>query len=157
MAKAILRTKNIQERIQELWYHWITKKEETRYQKKLITELDKVCSQIVLLRDKHKPCITKWISVCKDGKVKRNCCHAIKRWYYSCRRDLRNLFAWCSACNCFWYQDHDGMIIAQMIRIHWQDVYDDLRNNRSTKKPHLSDLESLLKQRTDEYHKLIQI
>jgi len=153
--KVILRTKDIQERIQELWYHWITKKEYNRYEDKLIEKLDSICSKIVLLRDQKKPCITKWIKVCKDGQVIRNCCHAIKRWYYSCRRDLRNLFAWCSACNCFGYQDHDGMIVAQMIKIHGQEVYDSLRENRSMEKPHLSDLEVLLIARESEHNEML--
>ena len=65
------------------------------------------------------------------------------------------MFSGCMACNKYGGQDHDGMIIAQMIKIHGQEVYDSLRENRSMKKPHLSDMEQLLELREKEYQQMI--
>ena len=110
---------------------------------------------MVRLRDEHKPCITRGISVCKDWECARQCCHAIKRSHKSCRRDLRNMFSGCMACNKYWWQDHDGMIIAQMIKIHGIEVYESLRHNRSMEKPHLRDLEELLEIRESEYKQML--
>lgn len=152
--KATLTVKAIKNRIAEVWRHKLLKKEQDRYEDRLIDKLDEVCSRLVRLRDQNKPCITRWISVCKDWIVNRQCCHTIKRAYYSCRRDLRNLFSGCWSCNVYGGQDHDWMIVAQMIKIHWQDVYDELRNNRSMEKPRYEDMEKLLEERTAQYLEL---
>lgn len=153
--KTTLTVKAIKNRIAEIWRNKLLIKEQSRYEDRLIGKLDDICSRLVRLRDQNKPCITRWISCCRDWTVNRQCCHAIKRWYYSCRWDLRNLFSGCWSCNVYGWQDHDWMIIAQMIKIHWQEVYDELRENRSKAKPRYEDMEKLLEERNAQYLEII--
>ncbi len=47
------------------------------------------------------------------------------------------------------------MIVAQMIKIHGQEVYDELRNNRSKAMPRYEDLEKLLEERQQQYQDLV--
>lgn len=47
------------------------------------------------------------------------------------------------------------MIVAQMIKIHGQDVYDDLRDNRSKAIPRYEDMEKLLEERQQQYENMI--
>lgn len=138
MAKTNIRA--VERKMLEQWRHKLFKYEQKHYMAWYIKDCDRLASDLVRARDCWRwlaPCVTQGISVCKwpiSFKTSQ-CCHAIRRRYYSCRRDLRNIYAGCASCNCYWLQDHNVAIATRVIKQHGQDVRDEMRDNRSMAKP----------------------
>ena len=132
--------RTINKKIEEVGRHKLFKYEQKYRMKKMIIRCDSAISRIVRMRDCWLgivPCVSQWIPVCKwpISFGIAQCCHWISRKYYNCRRDLRNLYAGCASCNFHWLQDHNNAITARIIKEHWVDVWNEMRENRTTKKP----------------------
>ena len=136
------------------------KYEEDYYWRWLVDQCDKYFSLIVRLRDcwdAYVACVTKWIPVCKWPITKESsqCCHWIRRGFYSHRWDFRNAYAGCSACNCFGLQDHYNAITTYIINTHWLEVWEEMRYSKNMKIPKIRDLEELLESLKTKYEAMI--
>lgn len=159
MAKKRLNIKTLRKKLEEKSRHDLYKYEQDYIRNWYIKQNDKLASTIVRFRDcwsTKVACVTQWIKVCKwpVSYKTSQCCHWISRKYYSCRRDLRNMYAGCGACNCYGLQDHHNAITARIIEDHGREARNQMRNSRSMRKPDYVDLVIIneeLKQKAFEY------
>jgi hypothetical protein len=146
MKKKRLHISTLEKKVEDQWWHKLFKYEQKYVIDWYIKDNDKITSRIIRKRDEWKMCGSFWIRVC-DGKKRTmensQCGHVIRRGYYSCRRDLRNMFSVCPSCNVYWLQDHANAMTDKVIKEYWESIRDEMRQKRSMKKPDYRELKEI--------------
>ncbi len=101
---------------------------------KIITDLDKLCREIILLRDEGK---------CqKCGKVGNQVSHVVPRNYYGLRWDLINLWLSCVGCHIYWW--HKNILeAAEWFEAKWPVRWDYLQTTPRLRKWTVNELKEL--------------
>lgn len=146
MPRKNIRT--LEKKIDSDWWHKLYKYEQKYVIDWYIKDNDTLASLIVRNRDNGKRCGSHGIKVC-DCKIRTvensQCGHVIRRWYYSCRWNMNNLFSVCAPCNLHWLQDHANAMTDKVIKEHGEDIRDEMRQNRSMWKPDYWELKEINK------------
>lgn len=124
------------------------KYEESKLEKYLIEKLDMMCSQIVRSRDcagDWVDCGSKWsCSSCQQivDYTTSVAAHWIDRWWWSHRRDFRNIFATCKGCNDPMYDAvvHKTELQFKIEWLYGRDAVKEMRTTKHKIKPNLNDL-----------------
>lgn len=112
--------------------------EEKYLWKKLRDKADVVFKSWIRERDSWCWCVSFGAYKCKN-KVE-HACHWIEAWWYSHRRDEKNVNWWCSTCNWYNKKEHDIFYTLRIEDKYWRDWVDEQQRNKNKKKPKIDDL-----------------